>query len=511
MPRVSHAAFSFGGTMEHSTIAAVDLGSNSFRLQVARVVDDQIYPLDTLKDPVRLGAGLTEDEWLTEEAQQRALACLRRFGERLRGLPREAVRVVGTNTLRVARNSATLIPQLEEALGGFPIEIIAGREEARLIYLGAAHSLPASKEKRMVVDIGGGSTEFIIGQQLKPQKTESLYMGCVSYTLRYFPDGKITEKAIQAAETAARIELQSIAHEFFAGNWQQAVGTSGTARSLQDICELNDFSTGSLTFEGMEKIRELLLKQGNIPHLKINGLRPDRAPVIAGGFAIMSAIFSELGIRNMTSASGALREGVMWDLIGRHHHRDMRDVTVAQFKRRYHIDSAQAERVEQQAQQLFAQIKPQTIPASEYDAQLISWAAALHEIGLSVSHTGYHKHSAYILQYADMPGFSKPEQLHLSRLAAAHRGNLAKQLEIGSRQEWSRIIAPRLAVLFNRSRSNSEPPAMQLQASEQGFVLTICPQWLEAHPLTATALKQEASFWHSVGLALEVRDETARS
>ena len=204
--------------MEYSTIAAVDLGSNSFRLQVARVVDDQIYPLDTLKDPVRLGAGLSSDEWLDEAAQQRALDCLRRFGERLRGLPREAVRVVGTNTLRVARNSATLIPQLEEALGGFPIEIIAGREEARLIYLGAAHSLPASKEKRMVVDIGGGSTEFIIGQQLKSQKTESLYMGCVSYTLRYFPDGKITEKALQAAETAARIELQSIVHEFFAGN-----------------------------------------------------------------------------------------------------------------------------------------------------------------------------------------------------------------------------------------------------------------------------------------------------
>jgi exopolyphosphatase/guanosine-5'-triphosphate,3'-diphosphate pyrophosphatase len=184
-------------------------------------------------------------------------------------------------------------------------------------------------------------------------------------------------------------------------------------------------------------------------------------------------------------------------------------VTVAQFKRRYHIDSAQSDRVEQLAQRLFAQIKPQTIPASEFDAQLISWAAALHEIGLSVSHTGYHKHSAYILQYADMPGFSKPEQLQLSRLAAAHRGNLAKQLEINSKQEWSRIIALRLAVLFNRSRNKSELPNMQLQTNEQGFVLHISHQWLAAHPLTATALKQECSFWHSVGLPLEVRDETA--
>lgn len=495
--------------MEHSTIAAVDLGSNSFRLQVARVVDDQIYPLDTLKDPVRLGAGLTEDEWLDEASQQRALACLRRFGERLRGLPREAVRVVGTNTLRVARNSAEFIPQLEAALGGFPIEIIAGREEARLVYLGAAHSLPASKEKRMVIDIGGGSTEFIIGQQLKSQKTESLYMGCVSYTMRYFGDGKITEKAIQAAETAAKIELQSIVHEFFAGNWQQAIGTSGTARSLQDICELNDFSPSGLTFEGMEKIRELLLKQGSISHLKINGLRPDRAPVIAGGFAIMSAIFSELGIRHMTSASGALREGVMWDLIGRHHHKDMRDVTVAQFKRRYHIDTAQSDRVEKLAQQLFAQIKPQTIPASEQDQQLLSWAAALHEIGLSVSHTGYHKHSAYILQYADMPGFSKPEQLQLSRLAASHRGNLAKQLEINSKQEWARVIALRLAVLFHRSRNSMDLPAMQLINSDKGFELRINHQWLGQNPLTATALRHEGDFWHSVGHHLEVKDETA--
>lgn len=495
--------------MEHSTIAAVDLGSNSFRLQVARVVDDQIYPLDTLKDPVRLGAGLTEDEWLDEASQQRALNCLRRFGERLRGLPREAVRVVGTNTLRVARNSAEFIPQLEAALGGFPIEIIAGREEARLVYLGAAHSLPASKEKRMVIDIGGGSTEFIIGQQLKSQKTESLYMGCVSYTMRYFGDGKITEKAIQAAETAAKIELQSIVHEFFAGNWQQAIGTSGTARSLQDICELNDFSANGLTFEGMEKIRELLLKQGSIAHLKINGLRPDRAPVIAGGFAIMSAIFSELGIRHMTSASGALREGVMWDLIGRHHHKDMRDVTVAQFKRRYHIDTAQSDRVEKLAQQLFAQIKPQTIPASEQDQQLLSWAAALHEIGLSVSHTGYHKHSAYILQYADMPGFSKPEQLQLSRLAAAHRGNLAKSLEISSKQEWARVIALRLAVMFHRSRNSMDLPPMQLLNNDKGFELRISQQWLGQNPLTATALRHECDFWHSVGHYLEVKDETA--
>ncbi|MEW9898163.1 exopolyphosphatase [Chitinivorax sp. PXF-14] len=491
--------------MDFPTIAAVDLGSNSFRLQVARVVDDQIYPLDTLKDPVRLGAGLRPDDSLDAAAVERAVDCLSRFGERLRGLPKEAVRVVGTNTLRVALNAPEFLPRFEQALGGFPIEIIAGREEARLIYLGAAHSLPASKEKRLVVDIGGGSTEFIVGQQLKPQKTESLYMGCVSYTLRFFPDGKITKQALRAAELAARNELQTIVGEFQHGQWHQAVGTSGTARSLQDIMELNDFSSNGITASGMDQLRELLIKQGSIRTLAVNGLRPDRAPVIVGGFAIMAAIFSELGIDHMVTATGALREGVLWDLIGRHHHKDMRDVTVAQFKRRYHIDLGQAERVMNLAVKLYLQLARQLDGDHEQGLQLLSWAAKLHEIGLSVSHTGYHKHSAYILENADMPGFAKPEQRLLSRLAMAHRGNLAKQLAGVPLLEWARIIALRLGVLFHRSRMDINLPEMHLSLHGKRFSLSIDPAWLAHSPLTSTALKQECDFWAAVGLGLDIQ------
>ncbi|WP_137936026.1 exopolyphosphatase [Chitinivorax sp. B] len=492
--------------MNFPTIAAVDLGSNSFRLQVARVVDDQIYPLDTLKDPVRLGAGLTADDWLEEAAIQRAVQCLRRFGERLRGLPKEAVRIVGTNTLRVALNASEFMPRFEQALGDFPIEIIAGREEARLIYLGAAHSLPATKEKRLVIDIGGGSTEFIIGSQLKPQKTESLYMGCVSYTRRFFPDGKITKQAMRAAELAARNEIVRIVGEFHATHWQQAVGTSGTARSLADIMELNDLSTNGITAEGMERVRDMLLAQGNIADLKLNGLRPDRAPVIVGGFCIMYAAFAELGIKQMITANGALREGVLWDLLGRHHHKDMRDVTVAQFKRRYHVDIGQTERVMNLAVKLYLQLARQLEGDHEQALQIISWAAKLHEIGLSVSHTGYHKHSAYILENADMPGFSKPEQLALSRMALAHRGNLGKQLKGASLTEWSRIVAIRLGALFFRSRMDVKLPDIQLVINgNKGFTLTIDRKWLEHSPLTDMALKQEAEFWQAVGLGLEIR------
>jgi exopolyphosphatase/guanosine-5'-triphosphate,3'-diphosphate pyrophosphatase len=293
--------------LEYSTLAAVDLGSNSFRLQVARVVGKQIYPLDSLREMVRLAAGLTADKRLDEDSQARALECLKRFAERLRGFPPHAVRAVGTNSLRVAKNASAFLKQAEAAIG-FPIEVIAGREEARLIYLGVAHSLPASSDNRLVMDIGGGSTEFIIGRHLKPTKLESLYMGCVSYSLRFFPDGKITKGAMRRAELAARSEVQAIAAEFSGIHWQDAFGSSGTARALGEIIKLNNFgdggNTGDITPEGLGCFRDHLLKVGDIKKLEIAGLRTDRAPVIPGGFAIMSAAFSELGIRRMSQAMG---------------------------------------------------------------------------------------------------------------------------------------------------------------------------------------------------------------
>ncbi|MBZ0104081.1 MAG: exopolyphosphatase [Sulfuricella denitrificans] len=494
---------------EYATIAAVDLGSNSFRLQVARVVGDQVYPLDSLKESVRLGAGLTPDKTLDEEAQQRALACLKLFSERLRGLPREAVRAVGTNTFRVAKNAAPFLEAAQAALG-FPIEIVAGREEARLIYIGVAHGLPPSEEKRLVVDIGGGSTEFIIGSGYQPERMESLYMGCVSFSRRFFPDGKITRSNLQQAELAARSEIQTITAEFSAGHWQQAVGSSGTARALAEILEQNGLSPSGLTREGMSHLRELLLKSGDVKLLQLAGLPSDRVPVLAGGFTIMNSIFTALDIDHMTVATGALREGVLYDLLGRFHQHDMRESTVREFMRRYHVDPPQGGRVQELADTLFDQIAHKLSGYFDTPRQYLAWAARLHEVGISIAHTGYHRHSAYILANADMPGFSTREQGLLSLLARAHRGSLKKLLDqqpVSNSDEWMLILVLRLAVLFCRSRSDAELPAMKLKSGSNGFSLTIDRTWLEHNPLTRSLLESEIKDLKSVGIVFSIKTE----
>src|SRR4051812_48239049 len=305
----------------HDTLAAVDLGSNSFHLQIGRVVDGQIYPLDAVREVVRLGAGLTAEKRIDRATQAKALDALAKFAERLRGFPRQAVRVVGTNALRVAKNAAQFLREARAALG-FPIEVISGREEARLIYLGVAHALPVSSQKRLVVDIGGGSTEFIIGTGLEPQLMESLYMGCVSFSLKYFPEGRIDKPRMKAAEVAARQELGGIVRGYRAAGWEDAVASSGTARSIENILRENGFAAEGITREGIERLRSLLLKNEKADPDKIAGLRPNRAPVLPGGVAIMSAAFEELGLEAMRVSDGALRHGVLYDLLGRVEHRD---------------------------------------------------------------------------------------------------------------------------------------------------------------------------------------------
>ncbi len=490
---------------EYSTIAAVDLGSNSFRLQVARIVDDQLYPLDSLKETVRLAAGLGADKQLDAAAQERALACLKRFNERLRGLPPAAVRAVGTNTFRVAKNAASFLKAAEAALG-FPIDIIAGREEARLIYLGVSHDLPVSAARRLVVDIGGGSTECIIGQGFDPRETESLYMGCVGFSQRFFPDGKISKSALQQAELAARAEVQAIAARFGAGNWDEAVGSSGTARALADILEQNHWSAGGITAGGLEKLRAFLIKAGDVKALALPGLSADRVPVLPGGFAVMAGLFSELDIEHMTVAASALREGVLHDLWGRFHHHDQRDATVAQFMSRYHVDTQQAARVESLALTLFDQAGKQIAHDHEAVRRLLSWAARLHEVGITIAHASYHKHSAYILANADMPGFSKIDQARLSMLVRAHRGNLAKatrEQKLGS-EDWELIAILRLAVLLCRNRRETDHAAIRYEREQSTVRLNLAPQWLADSPLTETLLEEEVRQWKAVGGVLEV-------
>lgn len=489
---------------EYSTIAAVDLGSNSFRLQVARVEGDQLYSLDSLRETVRLAGGLDADKKLDSATQQRALDCLARFGERLRGLPPQAVRVVGTSALRMAKNSGQFMEKAEAALG-FPIEIIAGREEARLIYLGVAHGLPVSDKRRLVVDIGGGSTECIIGVGLEPRSLESLHMGCVNFSACYFPDGLIDKATLKRAELAARNEIQSVKTEFVAGEWDEVFGSSGTARALCDVLEQNGLSDSGITRTGLAELRKILIRVGDVRNFDLPGIKADRKPVLAGGFSIMAALFDELGIEHMKMAEGALREGVLYDLLGRFHHHDMREATVTQFVRRYHVDTVQAARVEALCMTLFDQLATNLQGDHELLKQRLAWAARLHEIGHSIAHNGYHKHSGYILQNADMPGFSKREQVPLALLARAQRGSLSKVTELAVQPDtWPLAAILRLAVLFHRSRTAEALPQLGLEWSGTAGRLLVDRQWLDQNPLTEAALESEAKEWKSVGAGFKV-------
>jgi exopolyphosphatase/guanosine-5'-triphosphate,3'-diphosphate pyrophosphatase len=497
--------------MIYETVAAVDLGSNSFRLQVGRVVDDQIYTLDSLKESVRLASGLMADKRLDPASQARALEALRRFGERLGGLDKGAVRAVATNTLRVAKNADEFLPLAEEALG-FPIEVIAGREEARLIYIGASHSLPTSAQKRLVVDIGGGSTEFIIGKRHDPLLMESLYMGCVSYTLRFFPDRKIDKKRLRDAQIAAAKEIELITHDYRRMGWKEAIGSSGSARAIADILEMNRLNPNGesgISRTGLDRLCSMLLKAGSAEALDIPGIKSDRLPVLPGGIAIMSAIFEELAIEHMSYADGALRLGVLYDLLGRFHHHDMRDSTVAQFIRRYQVEADQAERVEATALSALTQLTEGS--PSEADVQFLSWATRLHEIGISVAHNAYHKHGAYILTYADMPGFSKKDQARLAMLVLGHRGKLEKLGSVAAVDSaWRLIFCMRLAVLLHRTRDDRALPAWRATATASGFQLDLPAEWLQANPWTAAALGEEAAVWKQIGREYLVKGRASR-
>ena len=498
--------------MEYETIAAVDLGSNSFRLQVGRVVEGQIYPLDALKETVRLASGLTPERFLDDEAMTRGVETLFRFGERLRGLDAGAVRAVATNTLRVAKNAQTFL-MLGEAALGFPIEIIAGREEARLIYIGAVHCLPPAAHRRLIIDIGGGSTEFIIGRKTEPLLMESLYMGCVGYTLRFFPDDKVDKKRLWEARMAAAAEINLIAHRYRALGWKEVLGASGTTRALFDLLELNrlnpDKSAG-ITRAGLEKLAALLIKAGSARRFNIQGVRPDRQPVLPGGLAIMLAIFDELGIEQMQYVDGALRQGVLYDMLGRYQQQDMRDVTTRHFMERYQVDAEQARRVKQVALTLLESLTDGA--AHEAERQFLAWAADLHEIGISVAHSGYHKHGAYILTYADMPGFSKKDQARLATLVLGHRGKLERLAMLpASDPGWRQIFCLRLAALLHRHRDNRALPPLNAKALSDGFQLELPQDWLEANPWTHMALKEEIPIWEQVGIRFRGRADGKRA
>jgi exopolyphosphatase/guanosine-5'-triphosphate,3'-diphosphate pyrophosphatase len=476
-------------------LAVVDLGSNSFRLEVGRVEGDQIFRLDTWRETLRLGAGIDARGRLTAGAQRAALDCLARFAERLRGLHPGAVRAVATNTFRVAKNAATFLPQAEGALG-FPIDIIGGHEEARLIYLGVAHVLPSSAEPRLVIDIGGGSTEFIVGRGLEPERLESLKVGCVGMTQRFFADGALSAPAFRAAETHARAEIEAIAKNFDRSHWSEAFASSGTALALAEILESNGLSAGGITPEGLARLRKRMIGAGHVGRLKLEGLKPARAPVLAGGFAVMHAALAELGVERINPVGGALRLGVLYDLFGRTVDRDARVATVERFLDRYRVDRPHAERVSAMARRLYEAAAPEPDPEA---AQRVAWAGLLHEVGFTVSHIGFHKHGAYILQHADMPGFASGEQSRLSLLVLSCRGGLDKvEAALEDPQTRTQVLALRLAVLLHHARRPIDAPRIRLAVGKSiGFGLP--KRWLAAHPLTAHLLAKELAEWGAAG------------
>lgn len=486
-------------------VASVDLGSNSFHLIVCRIQDGQLIVVDRLREMVRLAAGIDADKNLTQEAQLRALDCLTRFGQRLRDLPHYAVRAVGTNTLRSAHNATDFIDEAESRLG-HPIEVISGVEEARLIYLGVAHSLASDRSRRLVIDIGGGSTELIIGEDFTTQYLESLYMGCVSMSRRFFGDGTISNKMIRHAEIAARLEVEPHVRRFHKNNWQVALGASGTIRAIDKVVHAAGWADHGITLASLDKLINAMQDAGHVDNLKLNGLDPERAPVFPGGVMILYAAFKTLGIDVMRVSDGALREGLIHDLLGRIHQEDIRGQSANALALRYHVDMEQAARVQATARRCLEMASASwKLDVDEY-ARWLDWASTLHEIGLDISHSHYQKHGAYIIENADLAGFSRQEQRFLAFLINAHRRKFQTKLSKLLPEYW-RKSAPRLAlllrlaVLLNRSRMSS---TVEFELTVKGKTLEIhfAHGWLSENPLTQADLEQEAMYLRQAGYEL---------
>lgn len=495
---------------ESDILAAIDLGSNSFHMIIARVLEDgQLQQIDKIKDMVRLGGGLDKDNNLSQDSMDRAIETLARFGERLKEVPSASVRAVGTNTLRKAKGAKDFLRDAEDALG-HPIEIISGREEGRLIYVGVAHGIFDPKgRKRLVVDIGGGSTEVIIGQEFEVLEVESHYMGCVSFSKRFFSDGKLNKKSFTKATLAARQELVRIATTFPRVGWEEALGASGTIKAIQSMLVEEGLGSLGITLPAMYRLRDAMIDQGEIDKLaNIKGLKSERVPVIAGGLAILIGVFEGLDIDSMKVSEMALREGVLYDLHGRMSEKDVRDITISSMATRYAVDRDHAERVCRSAEEIWNQVKGDWKIDASFFAVRLRWACQIHEIGLSISHSRYHKHGSYLLENSDMPGFSKQDQQLLWALVRSHRrrfkphrfdgqpGNLPTKLR-------RLCVILRLAVLLNRSRTEDAlPDGFKIKVEGARIILSANEGWLENSPLTMEDLILEQDYLSTAGFEL---------
>jgi exopolyphosphatase/guanosine-5'-triphosphate,3'-diphosphate pyrophosphatase len=485
-------------------LAAIDMGSNSFRLEIGQVQDGRYRRHLYLKETVRLGAGLDVDGMLAEEATERGLKCLATFAETLNTAAPMQVRAVATQTLREARNRDMFLVRAEAALG-HPIEVISGREEARLIYAGVAFLQPATRP-RLVIDIGGRSTEMILGNGRVPRLAESFQVGCVSLSMRYFGDGRYSRAAFRAAQVAAGAELEEALVPFARRHWREALGSSGTAGAVSDVLRANGKSDGRITPEGLRWLIERCIECGHIDKLDIPGLKPERRPVIAGGLAILYTLAAQFGIEELLPAKGALRQGVIVDLSERlaagHEAtgHDLRDTTIKELQHRFHVDVAQADRVGEAALRLFDDVCQDADTECQRE---LRWAAALHEVGLMVSHHDHHRHSAYIVAHVDAPGFSQSQQRRLAELVLGQRGGLRKIEAALTRPltPWQ-VLCLRLAVIECHARGQVDARGLKLRRLGTEAHLSFTPEWAEAHPRTAYLLREEAALWARQGVLL---------
>lgn len=484
--------------------AALDLGSNSFHLIVAREHNGAIETIDKHREMVRIATGLDDSKKLSEESIQRALDSLSRMSQRLRTLPHHNVRVVGTNALRQASNSEQFIERAEAALG-HNIDIISGKEEGRLVYAAVAQSIEGRDERRLVIDIGGGSTEFIAGQRFEPHLIESLRVGCISMTERWFPKGELTKRNMVNAIRDTERELEVLEQPYRAHGWDLAVGTSGTVLAVQSALEI--LGLGPINRKSLKELSRAIIQFRNIANINPEWCSTRRAQSLPGGIAILCGIFTSLEIDKLEVSSGALREGLLQDLIGRTHDDDIRERSVKALLPKYQIDRHHATRVANTAVSLFDLAYPDPNEDQLDERQLLRWAALLHEIGLSISHSAYHKHGAYLLEYMDVPGFALTEQKQLAWLVRSHRRRGVREEHLPHGQSLTNLcVLLRLAVTLKRNRSDDALPEMSLSLSTYKCHFSIDGQWLDAHPLTRLDLEQESRLLDEIEFALEIHE-----
>jgi len=491
-------------------VAAVDLGSNSFHMVIAEEGEHgNIQPIDRVKEMVRLGAGLDDYGYLSMDAQQVALDCLERFGQRLRSIPTLRTRAVGTNTLRAAKNSGEFLKRAESALG-HPISIISGHEEARLVYLGAAFDLATSGNKRLVVDIGGGSTELIIGTGYTPVLMDSLYMGCVSVTRRFFPDGKINQGRFRNAENFVFRELETVTSSYRQFGWDEVVGTSGTIKAIDQLALDLGLNQDWISSESISEIKKWILDSGNSEYLDY--VADQRRPVFVGGFIILGTIFKAFQIERMDTSEGALREGVAYDLIDRLHNEDSRFQGVKSLLAQFKTDHEQSERIENAVSLFMRQVEDKWKLTAEIDQKLLLWAAQLHEIGISISYSHYNMHSAYIIENSNIDGFSRQVQRVLALLVLNHRQKIdieqIRSLSDGWRKKVKYLtVLLRLAVAFYRGRSDVDLTMIKLEPGKNKLDILIPHAWVESHPLTVFDLETEQGYLKSMNFDLGIRSD----